>query len=125
MNTTINTAEISPTAFQVTRKHLRFPFSGKADLTAMRSGQHMTGQVSEIGPCGCYVDTPEAFKVGTKVGMFIRSAERSCALSGKVLYVHKGWGMGVVFDDGQPEAFATVDGWLLKLDREKRHTPVH
>ena len=68
MNTTINTAEISPTAFQVPRKHLRFPFSGKADLIAMRTGQHLTGQVSEIGPCGCYVDTPEAFKVGAKVG---------------------------------------------------------
>jgi hypothetical protein len=122
MNTRTNAPEFATTVFQASRKHLRLPFAGKAELTAMRNGQHLTAQVSEIGPRGCYVDTPEEFTVDTKVIMFIRNADESCVLSGTVLYVHKGWGMGILFDDRQPEAFATLDDWLAE---QQTHAVVH
>ena len=105
------------------RRHLRFSLAADADVTALHSGRHLLATVSEISPRGCYVDTPDGFGAGTKVRLCIRHAGSSCELTGKVIYVHKGWGMGVLFDDAPAGQFAGLDKWLAELARAKGVDP--
>jgi PilZ domain len=106
--------------FAVLRKHLRFSLAAEADVTALRSGCHfchLLAGVSELSPDGCYLDTPDAFSIGTEVRVCIRHAGGSCELPGRVIYVHKGWGMGVLFGHAASEQFEVLDGWLAELGR--------
>jgi PilZ domain len=105
------------------RKHLRFSFVAEAEVTALRSGCHfchLLARVSELSPRGCYLDTPDAFSIGTEVRLCMRHAGGSCELPGRVIYVHKGWGMGVRFGDAPAEQFGVLDRWLAKLEQEER-----
>jgi hypothetical protein len=105
--------------FAVHRKHLRFPFVAQADVTTLRKGWHLVADVSQLSACGCYVDTPEPFNVGTEVRLCIRHAGSSCELHGRVIYAHKGWGMGVLFDDAAGQQFDVLDGWLAELEHKQ------
>lgn len=102
-------------AFPMQRRHLRFSFAGEADVTAVHSGRHLMATVSELSRHGCYVDTPDAFNVGTKICLRICYAGRICELPGRVIYVHKGWGMGVLFGDASAGQLAALDEWLVEL----------
>jgi hypothetical protein len=106
--------------FAVSRKHLRFPLVAEADVTAVCSGCHpchLLANVSEVSPCGCYLDTTAGFPVGTEVRLRILRAGDSCELPGKVISVHKGWGMGVLFGHAATKQFRVLDKWLAELER--------
>ena len=105
--------------FVVQRKHLRFPLVAQAEVTALRKGWHLLADVSELSACGCYVDTPEPFGVGTEVHLCIRHAGSSCELHARVTYAHKGWGMGVLFDDVAGQQFDVLDRWLAELEHKQ------
>ncbi len=115
MSLTTSGQHASSRTFTNHRIHLRFPFVGVADLTAMRSGHHLTAQVSEISSRGCYLETPNPLTTGTKVQLRLRHEGRSCELSGTVRYAHTGLGMGVVFDPKYTQGFDTLDDWLAEL----------
>jgi len=100
------------------RRHLRFSLAAEADVTTLRDGRHLTADVSEISPRGCYVDTPDTFPEGTEVRVRIRHAGDSCELPGMVIYAHKCWGMGVLFGDAAAGQYAVLDRWLAKLARK-------
>jgi hypothetical protein len=104
------------------RKHLRFAFVAQADVTALRKGWHLMADLSQLSACGCYVDTPEPFNVGTEVRLCIRHAGNSCEVHGRVIYVHKGWGMGILFDDAAGQQFDVLDGWLAELEHKQGGT---
>lgn len=104
------------------RRHLRFSVAAaEADVTTLRSGRHLLAGLSEISPRGCYLDTPEAFIVGTEVRVRIRYAGDSCELPGIVIYAHKGWGMGVLFGDAPAGQFAVFHRWLAELARKANY----
>jgi hypothetical protein len=103
----------------VHRKHLRFPFVAQAEVTTVRKGWHLVADVSELSARGCYLDTPEPFSAGTEVHLCIRHAGRRCELLGRVIYAHKGWGMGILFDDAAGQQFDTLDGWLAELEQSQ------
>jgi hypothetical protein len=71
--------------------------------------------VSELSRCGCYLDTPDAFDPGTRIRLRIRHNGHSCDLLARVIYVHKGWGMGVVFDSATAGQLAALDKWLVQI----------
>jgi hypothetical protein len=113
----------TPRRFAVIRKHLRFSLVAEADVTALCSGCHfchLVASVSELSPRGCYLNTPDAFSVGTEVRLCIRHAGSSCELPGRVIYVHKGWGMGILFGDAAAEQFRVLDKWLAELEQKER-----
>ena len=97
------------------RKHLRFPCIAEAEATTLDGRRRLLADVSELSRCGCYLDTPEPFDVGTKIRLSIRHNGRSCELPGRVIYVHKGWGMGVMFGDIEAGQTASLDEWLVEL----------
>ena len=112
-------AAFATKGFAIPRRHLRFAFMAEADVTVVGSGCHschLLASVSELGPCGCYLHTPDAPPVGTEVRLRIRRAGSSCELPGKVVYVHKSWGMGVLFGHAATEQFRVLDKWLAELE---------
>jgi hypothetical protein len=121
MNLTTSGHNVPSRTFTNHRIHLRLPFVGVAEVTAMRTGQHLTAQVSEISSRGCYLETPDPLTASTKVHMRIRHEGSSCDLCGTVCYAHTGSGMGVVFDTKYTEAFDTLDNWLAELADTQTH----
>jgi hypothetical protein len=108
------------TVFSVKRRVPRFSFIAEAELTAVCNGAHLVAQVSELSSNGCYIDTPEGFPVGTEVDVTIRYGGSKCELTGRAIYKHNGWGMGVVFDEMAVEQRSIIDAWLAELARKTR-----
>lgn len=109
-------AALETKRFAAPRAHLRFSLAAQAEVTALPSGLHLVASVSELSACGCYVDTPEPFLGGTEVRVCIRHAGSSCELLGRVIYAHKGWGMGVLFANALGQQFDVLDKWLAELE---------
>jgi PilZ domain len=108
------------TVFSVKRRVPRFSFIAEAELTAVCNGAHLVAHVSELSSNGCYVDTPEGFPVGTEVHMSIRYGGSKCDLTGRAIYKHNGWGMGVRFDRMTAEQRSIIDAWLAELGRKAK-----
>ena len=119
MSLTMSQPAVTSSGFPAHREHLRFPVVAEADLTALHSGRHLMATVSELSRCGCYLDTPDAFNTGTEVCLHIRHDGHSCELPGKVIYMHQGWGMGVIFGEAAAGQLAALDEWLVELCRKK------
>jgi PilZ domain len=103
----------------VNRKHLRFSLLAQAEVTTLRRGWHLMAEVSQLSARGCYLDTPNPFTTGTEVRLHIRYAGSSCELLGRVIYAHKGWGMGVLFSDAAGQQFDILDEWLAEIEQEQ------
>jgi PilZ domain len=117
MTLTISPPAVATTAVPDLRRHLRFSCAAEADATTVDGRRHLMGTVSELSRCGCYLDTPDAFDVGARMRLQIHHDGRSCDLPARVIYVHKGWGMGVVFDGATAGQLAALDQWLVQLCR--------
>jgi hypothetical protein len=104
----------------VKRANRRFSFVAEAELTSLRDGTGMLARISELSSGGCYVDTPEAFPVDTDLRLRIRYGGSTCELSGKVIYAHGGWGMGVRFDEMEAGQRLSLNSWLAELARKSR-----
>jgi PilZ domain len=113
-------AGLKTARFAAPRRHLRFSLAAEADVTAVRNGRHLVADVSELSARGCYLDTPEPFSAGAEVRLCIRRAGSSCELLGRVIYAHRGWGMGVLFADDSDGQFHVLDEWLAELELEQR-----
>ena len=50
--------------------------------------------------------------------MTIRYGGSKCELTGRAIYKHDGWGMGVVFENVGAEQRFIIDGWLAELARK-------
>jgi hypothetical protein len=108
------------TVFAVKRKVPRFLFIAEAEVTAVRNRAHLVAHLSELSSNGCYVDTPEGFPVGTELRLSIRYGGSKCELTGRAIYKHNGWGMGVAFDDMAAEQRSIIDAWLTELARKTK-----
>jgi hypothetical protein len=72
------------------------------------------GKIREISRKGCYVDSLNPFPVGTLLNLLISRNQGSFATKGKVIYVHEGFGMGVVFLDPIHDQLEILDYWLAE-----------
>lgn len=102
----------------VKRTNRRFSFVAEAELTALPDGRGLRARVSELSSRGCYVDTPEVFPVDTDLRLRIRYGGSTCELSGKVIYTHSGWGMGVRFAEMPAGQHSSLNSWLAELARK-------
>src|SRR5450755_1506066 len=109
---------MTETVFSVKLRVPRFSFIAEAELTAVCNGAHLVGHVSELSSNGCYVDTPEGFPIGTELYLSILYGSSKCDLTGRAIYKHDSWGMGVAFDDMSEEQRSIIDAWLAELARK-------
>ena len=72
--------------------------------------------------------TLKPISVGTEFHLRIWEGMRTCALQGKVLYVHSGntlgiSGMGVLLGDMAAEQRSVIDAWLRELAAKHASSP--
>jgi hypothetical protein len=97
------------------RKAPRYTFVATTELTDMTSSTKLSGRIVEISRSGCYVDILNALPVGTLLMVRISCDRGTLAVKGKILYVHEGIGMGVVFLDPPEDQLEILDSWLAEL----------
>lgn len=68
------------------------------------------GRVYEISRKGCYVSTPSAPRVGTRLSLLISFGEETFETNATVTYVRGGIGMTVAFDESTDEG--VLNSWL-------------
>lgn len=97
------------------RKAPRYTFVATTLLTDITSATKLKGKVMEISRSGCYVDILNALPVGTQLMVNISCDRGTLALKGKILYIHQGIGMGVVFLDPPQDQLEILDAWIAEL----------
>jgi PilZ domain len=105
----------SATSQSERRKAPRYTFVATTVLTDVTSATKLKGKVMEISRSGCYVDILNALPVGTQLMVNISCDRGTLALKGKILYIHQGIGMGVVFLDPPADQLEILDSWLVEL----------
>jgi hypothetical protein len=110
--------DVSEQEFAVPRLVPRFSFIAEAEVTRTSDGMRLVARVSELSSHGCYVDTPDGFPVYTPLQLKIRYGGSVCELSGRVLYIHQGWGMGVLFGEIGEAQRIVLSSWLKELARK-------
>jgi len=101
------------------RANPRFSFFADAEIT-LPDSTLVLGQLTELSSRGCYIDTLEPVPIGTEVGLRICDGGSSSELSGRIIYMHSGsglgiFGIGVVFGEMTIDQHATIDMWLREL----------
>jgi len=97
------------------RKATRYTFIATTVLTDASSSTKLSGRITEISRSGCYVDILNALPVGTQLELQISCDQGTVKLKGKILYVHAGIGMGVVFLDPPADQLEILDSLLAGL----------
>jgi PilZ domain-containing protein len=106
------------TSFAVRRANPRFAFVAEAEMVKLRDGLRIVGRIAELSSRGCYVDTVDPVPIGTPLRLRIRYGCSTCEVTGKTIYTHSGWGMGVLFGDVAPPQKTTIETWLSELARK-------
>ena len=97
------------------RKAPRYTFIASTELTDVKNSTKLSGRLMEISRSGCYVDILNALPVGTQLILQISCDQGTLKLKGKILYIHEGIGMGVVFLDPPEDQLKILDSWLAEL----------
>jgi PilZ domain len=107
------------------RSNPRYPFFADAEVT-LRDGSSVVAQLEQLSARGCYIDALEPIPIRTKMRLRISDGMSSCELQGQIIYMHSGgglgiWGMGVRFEDLNPEQHSTLESWLRSLAKNPRN----
>lgn len=106
---------MSETPYAVARTTPRFTFIAEAEIV----GTNGYSRVSELSARGCYIDSINPLPKGTPVRLRIRYGCSTCEFSGSVIYMHAGFGMGILFGELTSEQQSTLDVWLDELARKQ------
>src|SRR5580658_10789501 len=88
----------------VERRHAdRHIFTAAADVVELGSGARFSTRTTDLGPGGCFVDTTNPFAVGSRVRIALHKGKNVFETPGVVVYSQHGLGMGIAFDEIDPE----------------------
>jgi hypothetical protein len=93
----------------------RYTLIATAEIVDPDSGVRLSGRVSEISRKGCYLDLLNTLPSGTPVQVRISRDQGSFSSPGKIMYVHEGIGMGIVFGEVPADQQRILDSWLAEL----------
>jgi hypothetical protein len=99
------------------RKQPRYTFIAVTEIVAGTSQSCIVAKTKKISWRGCYVETPSTLPVGTPLNLVISRDHRSFATKARVIYVHEGSGMGVLFVGPTSDQLQVLDWWLAGLPR--------
>ena len=105
------------------RQTPRYSCVASAVAVDVRSQTRITGRTSELGHCGCYVDTINPFIAGTQVWIQITKEDASTRTVAQfstravVLYATPGVGMGLLFTSMPSGEFVALNGLIAELQR--------
>jgi hypothetical protein len=73
----------------------RCPLVASVEVTDLHSDTRLSARISELGAGGCYVDALTPFPEGTMIRLRIIRDQGAFESTGKVVYTHANFGMGV------------------------------
>jgi PilZ domain len=95
------------------RQTPRYPLVMMAEVTALSTGAKLTTRTSDISRTGCYLDTLNPVPKGQRIHLRLVQKGQSFEAAAIVMYVSKGLGMGVRFqEDLSPQQVAILERWL-------------
>ena len=97
------------------RSVLRCPLVASAEVTDLHSGTRLSARISEVSVGGCYVDALTPFPEGTMVRLRIIRDQGAFESSGKVVYTHANFGMGVAFTDVTADQRSILEAWIAEI----------
>jgi hypothetical protein len=97
---------------RVQRAVPRYSVLAVAELVETSSTMCVVGKMTEVSRKGCYVSTASTLPVDTLLKVVISRDGQTFITSGKIIYVHEGIGMGVLFVDSTEEQLEILDSWL-------------
>jgi hypothetical protein len=102
-----------PNAMADRREAARYPLIVMAEVTVLATGQKLTARTSDVSRSGCYVDTLNPPLSGTPIRLRLTQKGESFETDARVVYVSRGLGMGVRFQEYvSTEQLAILDAWL-------------
>jgi PilZ domain len=93
----------------------RCPLVASAEVTDLHSGTRLSARISELGVGGCYVDALTPFPEGTLVKLQIIRDQGVFESSGKVVYTHANFGMGVAFTNVTADQRSILEAWIAEI----------
>lgn len=90
----------------------RFSVLAIAQLVETEGTVCIVGRMTEVSSKGCYVNTPSTLAVNSSLQVVISRDEESFLTHGKVIYVHEGVGMGIIFVDSAADQQEILTSWL-------------
>jgi hypothetical protein len=90
----------------------RYSIIAVAELVETASTMCIEGRMTEISRKGCYVNTPSTLPVDTLLKVVVSCDDSTFMTNGKVIYVHEGIGMGIVFVDSTEDQLEVLNSWL-------------
>jgi hypothetical protein len=90
----------------------RYSVLAIVELVETTSTMCIVGRMTGISRKGCYVNTPSTLPVNSFLKVVISREDKTFMTNGKVIYVHKGIGMGIVFVDSTEDQLGILNAWL-------------
>jgi hypothetical protein len=96
------------------RTHPRYEFIAAIEVVAAESGSRIETRVRDLSQQGCYVDTSDAFPLGTVADVRIKKGAQRFEARARVVYSRASKGMGLMFTSIGPEQLRTLETWLAE-----------
>jgi hypothetical protein len=93
----------------------RHMFTAAAEVVELQSGARFSTRTMDLGPGGCFVDTTVPFPVGSKVRVALQKGKTTFKTGGNVVYSQVGLGMGIAFDEQDPQQRLALDQWIAEV----------
>jgi hypothetical protein len=93
----------------------RHMFTAAAEVVELQSGARFSTRTMDLGPGGCFVDTKVPLPVGSKVRVALQKGKTSFKTGGNVVYSQAGLGMGIAFDEQEPQQRVALDQWIAEV----------
>jgi len=93
----------------------RYTFIASVTLTESTTQARMSCRISEISRKGCYVDILNTLPVGTMIDLVISRDQGTLCVTGRIIYVQEGMGMGVAFTELAGDQAKILDQWLAEI----------
>jgi hypothetical protein len=93
----------------------RHTFTASAEVVELSSGAKFSTRTTDLGPGGCFVDTMVPFPVGASVRVTVHKGKTQLDTGGLVVYSQAGLGMGIAFENMEPQQREALDTWLTEL----------
>ncbi|MGB7727280.1 MAG: PilZ domain-containing protein [Candidatus Acidiferrum sp.] len=96
----------------------RHPLVLAAEVVELPRGAKLVARTSDISRTGCYIDTLNPIPQGSQVRVRITHHAEIFEAIGRIVYVSRGLGMGMVFETISDEQMARLVRWLDSPNEE-------
>lgn len=90
-----------------------------AEVTELPGGAKLGARTSDVSLTGCYFDTLNPVSKGSLVCIRISHFDEVFEATARVAYVSPGLGMGVAFENVDPDQLSILDRWLKRPAKDK------